>query len=205
MDNHDRHAIEALFQKLAQVERTIGTAPRDPEAEALIRERMTRQPGSGYYMAQTILVQEQALTAAQERIEVLERELANRPTGGGFLASLFGGGSSQPTAPAPVSHTLHASSFPSAGVPAQNGAIPHGGLRSVPTVPGGVVPAQGGFLGGAAQTAMGVAGGMVLGGLIGSAFAGGGAGGEPAAAAQPASAEAPAQDDFAGELDSEAA
>ena len=48
-------------------------------------------------MAQTIVVQEQALSAAQGRIQQLEQELASRPAGGGgFLSGLFGGGQTRP-------------------------------------------------------------------------------------------------------------
>ncbi len=95
MDQNDRHAIESLFGKLSEVERQAG--PRDSEAEGFIRERIAAQPGAPYFMAQTIVVQEQALDSAQRRIEELEYELANRPqqaaSGGGLLSSLFGSGS----------------------------------------------------------------------------------------------------------------
>ena len=69
MDRNDRQAIEDLFKKLADVDRS---SPRlDAEAETFIRERIARQPGAPYYMAQTIVVQEQALAAAEKRIEAL--------------------------------------------------------------------------------------------------------------------------------------
>jgi hypothetical protein len=91
MDANDRQAIDGLFQRLDKVERE--SEPRDSEAEALIRERLAEQPASPYYMLQTIVVQEQALEAAQARIEALEREAARRPAGGqGLFASLFGQG-----------------------------------------------------------------------------------------------------------------
>ena len=86
LNPEDRSAIEGLFARLREVEQR--TEPRDPEAEALIRELISRQPGAPYYMAQTILVQEQALRQAQERIEQLEA--SQRPSGG-FLGGLFGG------------------------------------------------------------------------------------------------------------------
>lgn len=70
MDTNDRQAINGLFEKLAQVERE---APdRDAEAERFIAEAIQRQPGARYYMAQTVIVQEHALNAAQARIEQLE-------------------------------------------------------------------------------------------------------------------------------------
>ena len=48
LNNDDRAAIEGLFTRLKDVERKA--APRDPEAEALIREEISRQPGAPYYM-----------------------------------------------------------------------------------------------------------------------------------------------------------
>jgi uncharacterized protein len=95
MDHQDRQAIEQLFGKIAQVE---GQA-RAPDARAaeFIRSQVARQPNAPYYMAQTIVVQEQALSAAQGRIQQLEHELASRPAGGGgFLSGLFGGGQARP-------------------------------------------------------------------------------------------------------------
>jgi len=44
MDRNDQKAIEALFDKLATIERTA--PPRDAEAEAYIRDRTTRQPAA---------------------------------------------------------------------------------------------------------------------------------------------------------------
>ncbi|TIT23918.1 MAG: DUF2076 domain-containing protein [Mesorhizobium sp.] len=67
MDRNDQQAIGHLFEKLANVERQA--PPRDAEAERFIQDQITRQPGAPYYMAQTIVVQEQALNAAQARIE----------------------------------------------------------------------------------------------------------------------------------------
>ena len=136
MDTQDRAAIEDLFRKLADVERRA--APRDPEAEAFIRARIAAQPGAPYYMAQTIVAQEQALLEAQRRIEALEAR-AERPSGG-FLDSLFGG--------------RRPSGYP--GRPSTEYDGPWSGRRGM----------GGGFLAGAAQTAMGVAGGVVLGNML---------------------------------------
>ncbi|WP_246529688.1 DUF2076 domain-containing protein [Microvirga zambiensis] len=94
MDHQDRQAIEQLFGKISQVERQ-STAP-DAQAADFIRSRIDQQPNAPYYMAQTIVVQEQALSAAHGRIQQLEHELANRRAGGGgFLSGLFGGGAPQ--------------------------------------------------------------------------------------------------------------
>ncbi|MDI7862320.1 DUF2076 domain-containing protein [Rhizobiaceae bacterium n13] len=153
MDHNDRQAIEGLFGKLSDVERQSG--PRDAEAETYIKDRVSAQPASPYFMAQTIVVQEQALSTAQQRIEELEYQLANRPAAGGLLSSLFGGGrpSPRPTMPRPAPHNA-----PSGMQPGQPAAGPWGQQ--------GMQPRGGGFLAGAAQTAMGVAGGVLLGNAI---------------------------------------
>lgn len=147
MDQNDRRAIEGLFDKLAQVE---GQGPsRDAEAERFISGQIARQPGAPYYMAQTIVMQDHALSGAQARIEQLESELASArqggAQGGGLFGRLFGGGQAEPQ---------------------PRSAMPQ--------------PQQGGgFLAGAAQTAMGVAGGVLLGNAIGGMFAGSAEAGEP--------------------------
>ena len=66
MNQHERQIIDDLFDKLRQAEQQSG--PREPNAEAHIRSRVQQQPGVPYYMAQTILMQEQALQTAQARI-----------------------------------------------------------------------------------------------------------------------------------------
>jgi hypothetical protein len=148
MDHQDREAIEDLFRRIGEVERRSG--PRDRESAAFIRALIEKQPSAPYYMAQTIIVQQQALEAAQSRLEELEGGGAQRPSGGGFLDSLFGGGRAQsqasPTGPR---------------IPESRGAWGSG--RRMGGV-GGVW--GGGFLAGAAQTAMGVAGGVVLGNML---------------------------------------
>jgi uncharacterized protein len=163
MDHQDRQAIEQLFGKISQVERQ-STAP-DAQAADFIRAQIARQPNAPYYMAQTIVVQEQALSAAQGRIQQLEQELASRPAGGGgFLSGLFGGGQARPQPhqsyqPQPM-HGMRPHMAPGMGgmAPGMGGMAPRGG---------------GGFLAGAAQTAMGVAGGVLIGNMIADAFSGG--------------------------------
>ena len=69
MDRRERQVIDELFGKLRQVERQ---APqRDAEAEAHIRQQVSGLPAAPYYMAQAILVQEQALANMQTRVQEL--------------------------------------------------------------------------------------------------------------------------------------
>lgn len=56
MDRNDQQAIEGLFQRLAEAEQA---APeRDSGAADFITRRIAAQPGAPYYMAQTIVVQQ---------------------------------------------------------------------------------------------------------------------------------------------------
>lgn len=191
MDNNDRQAIEGLFQRLGQVESQ--SPPRDGEAEAFIRAEIARQPGAPYYMAQTIVMQDYALQSAQARIEELEQELAARPAGGGgLLGGLFGGGSREPPRPTRTVPSVGLGAQPMAaqpmGVPGMGAGMGAAGMGAA----GMAQRPGGGFLAGAAQTAMGVAGGMLLGSAIAGMFQGGEA---QAAEPAPAPADDPAADD----------
>jgi uncharacterized protein len=176
MDNTERQVIDELFGKVKQAEAQSG--PRDTGAEERIREHVAAQPAAPYYMAQAIVIQEQALAAAQSRIEELERQAAGRPAGG-FLGGLFGGGGSRPSVPARRSQ--------GAGVDPRISAYanPQHGRQG------------GGFLAGAMQTAMGVAGGVMLGNALMSMFSA-----DPAAAEEPAFDEAP-DDEMGGGFEDE--
>lgn len=183
MEQRERQVIDELFGKLRQVEQQ--SPQRDREAEAYIRQQVSTLPVAPYYMAQAILVQEQALANAQVRIQQLERQLAERPAGGGggFLSGLFGGGQTAPVPQRPAPQpgygqpgygqhpAMHAGAAPGYGTPAY-GAPGHGspwGGRA------GGFGGGGGFLAGAMQTALGVAGGMLVADAISSAFEGGAA------------------------------
>jgi hypothetical protein len=154
MDSQDRNAIDQLFERIANVQRQAG--PRDSEAEAYLRAHMAQNPAAAYYMAQTIIVQEQALNAAQARIDELEQQPSQRAAGGGLLENLFGGSSRASRSTAAPRRPM------SAGSRQPWGASPGGGLG----MGRGMGGSGGGFLAGAAQTAMGVAGGVVLGNML---------------------------------------
>ena len=190
MDQRERQVIDELFGKLRQVERQ---APqRDAEAEAHIRQQVSGLPAAPYYMAQAILVQEQALANMQTRVQELERQLAERPAGGGFLGGLFGGDPQQ-TAPAPQQPVA---SVDDGMTPPRRGA----GYGA----PWGARPG-GGFLAGAMQTALGVAGGVLVADALSNAFAGGEDAGATAEEAvspfQDAAAEPPPEEHDMGGFD----
>ena len=176
MDTRDAEAIESLFAKLGDVE--VAAGPRDVGAERLIAERIAHQPGAPYYMAQTIVMQDAALANQQQRIEQLEREAAERataevPAEHGFLPRSFGGASA----------TSGRGSVPSVGGNRPSAAWGERAAAEAPRNPEPAsAPAQGtgfgrgmgggGFLAGAAQTAMGVAGGVLLGNALAGMFGG---------------------------------
>src|SRR5438105_13399286 len=95
----ERDLITTLLARL----KGAAGQPKDPEADALIRQAMVEQPDAPYYLVQTVLIQDLSLHQAQNRIAELEQQLntqaATKPTS--FLGNLFG--TSQPAAPPPTS------------------------------------------------------------------------------------------------------
>jgi hypothetical protein len=211
MTPQERDVIGGIFERMKSAQ----GAPRDPEAERFIAERIAAQPYAPYAMAQSVYVQEQALLNLQREVERLQaqiREMQSQPMqapdqpgmqGGGFLGGLFGG-RPQPQAPR--------SAVPSAGGGRPVG-VPPGFAQQAPPQQGfgnqGPTPEQqppgpwggqrqgGGFLQTAMATAAGVAGGVVLGNVLMNAFSGGqkpdaaAAGGGTESAAAPADNAAP--------------
>ena len=157
MDHQDRQAIEGLFAKLAEVERQSG--PRDAEAEAFIRQRIDctagsalphgsdhRRAGAG---AQRCPGQHRGTGAPACQPSGRRRRIPVRPLRWRAAAT-------RPSA-APIS-------------------CPSRVYRPIwLQAVGQMAPGRGGggFLAGAAQTAMGVAGGVLLGNMIAGAFSGG--------------------------------
>lgn len=141
MQAQERDLITGLFGRLQQFE----AQPRDPEAEALISATVARQPAAPYLLVQTVLVQEQALKAAQERIADLEAKVSAAPAAAtSFLgnAPRISPWGTQPSQPAPP--------VPSTRSPLQAAVAP------------AAAPAGGSFLRTAMMTAAGVAGGALL-------------------------------------------
>ncbi|MBA6110513.1 DUF2076 domain-containing protein [Pseudomonas asiatica] len=183
MNTEEQTLIDGLFGRLKQAEDP--SQPRDAQAQACIEEHVRQQPAAPYYMAQAILVQEAAIKRLDEQNKQLEAELkqaraqaeaaraGSAPSngGGGFLSSIFGS-SGRNAAPAVQPQR-----------PAVAPVASGGGWRE-PSAPGfsqpqvqqpgfGAAPARSGassFLGGAMQTAAGVAGGVLLAQGISSLF-----------------------------------
>jgi uncharacterized protein len=190
MTPQERELITKLFDRLAAIE----NAPRDPDAERAIADGLARAPHAIYPLVQTVLVQDEALKAANARIEELqggteERE-PERPHG--FLDtmrdSLFGrdegppradeappragsvpsvrpGGSPWANAPGYRDQGYRDAGPPPVGGP---GYGPGPGYGAGPGYGPGAAPGGGSFLGTAAATAAGMIGGsLLLGGIRG--------------------------------------
>jgi hypothetical protein len=182
----ERKLLAGLFERT----KAAATAPRDQEAEAFINDQIRAQPAAPYLLAQTVIVQDQALQGANQRIEQLEArvkelEASAQKSAGSFLGGLVGGsaaGSSAPPTPRPAPQP----SFdqpqagpwgPQRGYAPSSAYPPQGGYASPPGYPPQPAPAAGGgFLKGALGAAAGVAGGVLLADSIRGLFHGGAGG-----------------------------
>ncbi|WP_447794590.1 MULTISPECIES: DUF2076 domain-containing protein [Pseudomonas] len=185
MNSEEQTLIDGLYSRLQQAE--TDSAPRDAQAEARIKEHLTRQPAAGYFMTQAILVQEAAIKSLDEQnkqltqqVQQLQAELqsakaqtaAPAPSGGGFLSSIFGGGSRDPQ-PAPTQSAAPSSTggWREPARPSFNAQSPQQNFGAAPQQNYAPQQAAGSsFLGGALKTAAGVAGGVMLAQGISSLF-----------------------------------
>ena len=168
MTPQEQELIHGLFERLSQLE----AQPRDPEAERLIAQGLSRAPHAIYALVQTVLVQDEALKLANARIEQLQAAAGSAEApraSGGFLDNmrdaLFGHGEER-----------RPSAVPSVGAPQRpNYAPPPPPPPYAPSyapqsggMPQGYPPPSGGpsFLGTAAAAAAGTIGGsLLLGGI----------------------------------------
>ncbi|MCI0465595.1 MAG: DUF2076 domain-containing protein [Beijerinckiaceae bacterium] len=175
MSPEERELLTGLFDRI----RGAANTPRDQDAETLIQGETRAQPYAPYFLAQTVLVQDQALQAANNRLQELEgkvKELesqaASQPRAGGFLGglgSLFGGTNPSPAqrGTEPYSGSRRSDSSRDRGWQQSPAYAPPPG-----SAPGPWGSQGGGFLTGALGTAAGVAGGVLLADSIRSLFSG---------------------------------
>jgi hypothetical protein len=156
MTPEERQLISDLFDRM----RSYGAPEKDREAEDLIYRSVRANPDAPYLLVQSVLVQEQALQQADERIQDLEarvRELEGpqQRSSGSFLGSLSPWGRSEPA---------RGSSVPTIGSrAAPAGAESQRPWSQQPAQPTAQQPAAGGgFMRTALSAAAGVAGGMLL-------------------------------------------
>ncbi|WP_349572460.1 DUF2076 domain-containing protein [Azotobacter salinestris] len=218
MQSEEKNLIDGLFSRLRDVEGQ--SAPRDPQAENVIKEYVARQPAAPYYMAQAIIVQESAIQQLDGRVKELQAQVeqlqqqaqsaSRQQSSGGFLAGLFGGGRSEPQPQQPVARPQQPVARPAASGWNEPGLSGQGGFgHQQPGFQRGAYAPQpgggGGFLSGALQTAAGVAGGMVLGNVLMDMFNGddeqAAAAATAAAAPEPAAEPQVAEESYAPQED----
>jgi len=138
MTPQERDLITALLARLQQQ----SGKPRDPEADALIRENTAKISDAHYLLVQTVLIQDMALHEAQNRIAELERArgaageseappsfLPPRPSQGGPTQGTVpsaGRFTNAPSAPAPQREPVWTQNYaappPTAAQPVGGGA-----------------------------------------------------------------------------------
>ena len=175
MNSEERDVISGIFQRLEQA----GSQPRDADAERFIADKLRSQPYAPYAMAQLIYVQEEAIKSLNQQLEQGREATAHQQPqgGGGFLSSIFGGGSRpEPQRPAgqPWGNQGGQPGYgQQPGYGGQQGGY-GGPQQGGPWAGQQQAPARGGgFLATALPMAAGAAGGMLLGSALSNAFAGG--------------------------------
>ncbi len=183
MTPQERQLIVDLFDRIAALE----NQPRDPEAEQAIRQGLAKAPHAIYPLVQSVLVQDEALKAANAHIEELEAALQGGPgepeRPRGFLDSmrdsLFGREEPRGSVPSvrpgdqpmgvPPQYRSAGGAPWGAGAPSGSmgpGGPGPGGMGPGGMAPGGMAPEPGGrggsFLGTAAAAAAGTIGGSLL-------------------------------------------
>ncbi|MEH3085102.1 MAG: DUF2076 domain-containing protein [Xylophilus ampelinus] len=71
MSPQEQHLLDEFLQRLAAVH----GVDKDPEADALIRQRLAAQPDAAYLLVQRSLLQDRALESAKRQIEQLQQQL----------------------------------------------------------------------------------------------------------------------------------
>jgi uncharacterized protein len=173
MTPQERQLVDDLFNRLARME----SAPRDSDATAAIALGLRDAPNAVYALVQTVLVQDEALKRANDRIAQLEAGgAAAQNQSGGFLDSMRDAvfGQNQPHGSVPNVRPPEIASRPvwNSGQVMQQAQSPEHydqGSYGAPQPPMG---GGGSFLGTAAAAAAGMVGGSLLLGSIRSMMGG---------------------------------
>src|SRR5579875_3143626 len=105
---------QVLQQFLSDLDQSRGAA-KDPEADGLITDALRSNPDAAYLLVQHAILADQALQAAQQKIETLQRQPTQQPSpvsflGGGQPQAPQGGGW-QPVPQSPLSQNSGLQSF----------------------------------------------------------------------------------------------
>ena len=164
----ERDLITTLLARL----KGAAGQPKDPEADALIRQAMVEQPDAPYSLVQTVLIQDLSLHQAQNRIAELEKQVTDAQAAAkpatSFLGNFFGTG--QPASPGrrqrserrPVGPRTASGGGAAAAARLRPAAAGLCARRRVRRRMMGGMGGGGGFLRSAAATAAGIAGGALL-------------------------------------------
>jgi uncharacterized protein len=148
--------MQALQTFLAQLTQARADA-KDPQAESLIADAVSRQPDAAYLLVQRAMLLDQALTSAKAQISALQSQLQAAQSTGTihFLDPASNlGNSANRVATSPIAPPLMPTSA-SVPAPPQNAAVQ-------PSRPGFLSGGLGSTLSSIATTAAGVAGGAFL-------------------------------------------
>ncbi|HEX6000565.1 MAG TPA: DUF2076 domain-containing protein [Hyphomicrobiaceae bacterium] len=173
MTPEERQLIAGLFDRM----RGFTLNGKDAEAETLINEQVRSLRDAPYMLVQSVLVQEQALQAAESRIKELEEQVATlqseaqppATSGGSFLGGFLGGKSAAEPARGTSVPAIGSRATP----PAYDSRPTAWGGQAAPQPPPQQAGGGGGFLQSALSTAAGVAGGMLVASTISNMLGGG--------------------------------
>jgi uncharacterized protein len=172
MTPEERQLIAGLFDRM----RSYGAPDKDREAEALISQSVRANPDATYMLVQSVLVQEQALEAANARVMELEEQLRGEEPrssrSGGFLGGGYWG-DRRGEAPASSVPQVGARATPSAYENRPSSAWSQTPPPPPPQQPAPQASGGGGFMKSALATAAGVAGGVLVADSIRNMMGGG--------------------------------
>lgn len=151
MTPQESSMLEDLVRKVEATQ----LAEKDPEAEQLLQQGLSRDPDAIYKLAQTVLVQNLALNQARAQIQQMQQsqQQAQPARATSFLGGLLGHRDPAPPAPQPQDRQVPHQQAPAAQAPPQYATAPP---YAVP-----VSSPAGSFLRSAATTAAGVAAGAL--------------------------------------------
>lgn len=171
MNSQERDALNSFLQQMCQAQ----AGQKDPEAEALIKSAIDKQPDAGYLLVQRSMQFDLLLQQAQLKMSEMQAELdrLKKPTETSFLGGdihAWGRGSSGTTASASSSSNSTPGMVPSAsatGAPPVNQTLRASAATSpaaAPQAASAAAPSSwgSGLLGSVATTAAGVVAGSFL-------------------------------------------
>jgi hypothetical protein len=142
MTPQERQLLSTFLQQLAQSR----ADPKDAEADAMIRDALSRQPDADYLLVQRAMGLELALKALQAQAEKLQAELdqGKRGNGTSFLGNVSSWGRSAPATssarePLTPSQQSYGKGLSPAGVTAPASPWGSGMLSNLATTAAGVV------------------------------------------------------------------